>query len=132
MILPNGAKQVVDARKRGFKPAEMLIVSLIGPVDELNHTIFANPAGEYDWRWMVGLDACVFVRQGVDWRPVTMAIARAKPRWLGLYDVDRFQGADVWALPKVADIDKPQSQWRYQLEFMPWLSFQNKEFAWGK
>lgn len=131
MILPNGAQPILDARKRGFKPAEMLIVSLIGRVDELNHTIYANPATEYDWRWMVGLDACIFVRHGVSWQGVAMAIARARPRWLGLYDVDRFQGADVWALPRVEDIDKPQSQWRWKLEFLPWMNFQNEAFSWS-
>lgn len=131
MIIPNGAEKVIDARKRGFKPDEMLIVSLVGKVHELNHTIYANPDTEYDWRWLVGLDVCIYLKQGMNWKAVTLAIAQARPRWLGIYDTARFQGAQVWALPMVADIEKPSTQWRYQLDFLPWLAFQNEQFAWS-
>jgi len=130
MNLPNGAKQVIDARKRGFKPAEMLIISLIGPTQEANHTIYASPQGDYDWRWLVGLDACIFVNGKTDWKEITRKIAAANLRWLGLYDADKFQGADVWYLPAVEDIAKPKNQWRYRISFLPWLEFQNNEFSW--
>lgn len=130
MNLPAGAKAVVEARMRGFKPAELLIVSLIGPTGEANHTIHASPKGEYDWRWMVGLDACLYVKPGIDWKPIAMQIAKARPNWLGVYDADRFQGADVHAWPMVEDIGKAKSQWRYRLHFFPWAQVQNEAFAW--
>ena len=129
VIIPNGAQKVIDARKRGFKPAEMLIISLCGTVNELNHTIYANPDADYDWRWMIGLKACIFVKSGVKWRKQTMDIARANPDWLGFYDVDRFEGAEVWAGPFVDDIEKPSSQWRWKLNFIPWMPSQNREFS---
>jgi hypothetical protein len=132
MIVPNGAQPIIDARKRGFRPAEMLIVSLIGKVDELNHTIYANPKGEYDWRWIVGLDACIYVKPGIDWKPIAMSIARCKPHWLGVYDVDRFQGAHVNALPAVADIEKSKQHWRWQLHVLPWVKYENEQYAWGE
>lgn len=132
MNIPNGAQTVIDARKRGFKPAEMLIISLIGPTNEANHTIHASPKGEYDWRWLVGLDACIFVNGQTDWKAITRRIAASGAHWLGLYDVDRFQGADVWYLPAVEDIAKPRSHWRYKMSFLPWLLVENQEFAWSE
>lgn len=130
MNIPNGAQAVIDARKKGFKPAEMLIISLIGPTGESNHTIHASAKGDYDWRWLVGLNTCIFVNGKTDWKAITRTIAASKPNWLGLYDVERFQGADVWFLPVVEDIAKPAAHWRYKLSFLPWLEFQNQAFAW--
>lgn len=128
-VLPNGADKILALRKRGQKPAEMLIVSLIGPTREANHHVFADPDGLYDWRWIVGLDACIFMRPGVLWKPIALAVAMAKPHWLGVYDATRFVGADVCALPFDEDIEKPAALWRWKLDFLPWLPFQNHHFA---
>jgi hypothetical protein len=128
---PNGAEAVIAARKRGMKPSEMLIVSLIGAVNESNHTIYANPESEYDWRWLVGLKVCIYINDATKWKPISTAIARARPEWMGIYNADQFKGADVSALPLVDDIEKPMSQWRYRLNILPWMDFQNKEFAWS-
>jgi hypothetical protein len=131
MKIPTGAQAVIDARKKGFKPDEMLIISLVGTTGETNHTIHANHKGEYDWRWVVGLDACIFVNSKVDLKPITRAVASAKPKWLGVYNVDTFKGADVWFLPSTKDLERPQSQWRYVLSFWPWLESENQAFAFG-
>jgi len=132
MKLPNGAEPILAARKKGMKPAEMLIVSLVGKVGESNHTIYANQDAEYDWRWARGLKVCLYVNQTSKWRPVIEALARQKPEWLGLYNVDQFKGATAFYLPRVEDIEKPQSQWRHVLDFLPWTAWQNNEFAWSE
>lgn len=131
-MIPNGAQQIIDARKRGMKPAEMLIVSLIGKVDELNYTIYANAQAEYEWFWVRGLKVCLYVNQKSNWKPVIAAMARNFPEWLGLYDVDQFKGATASYLPRVEDIEKPKNQWRYKLDFLPWTKWQNEQFAWGE
>lgn len=131
MTFPNGSQEVIAARKRGLKPAEMLIVSTVGKVNESNHMIFVNSQAEYDWRWAVGLDLCVFVDQRTKWRELVTSIAKCRPHWLGLYNVDQFKGATASYLPRVDDIEKPKSQWRYVLDFLPWTKWQNDEFAWG-
>jgi|SRR5688572_2328492 len=131
MNLPNGAEAVLAARKRGMRPAEMLIVSLIGKVGESNHTIYANPGAEYDWRWIVGLDICLYVNNATNWRTQMTAIAKCRPNWLGLYNVDQFKGARAFYLPHPSDIDKPRSQWRHVLDFLPWTQWQNEQFAFG-
>lgn len=131
MNLPNGAKPVVDARLKGLKPAELLIVSLVGPVGEQNHTVYANAGTEYDWRWVVGLDLCLYVKNGMKWRETLEAVAKCRPNWLGLYNVDQFKGATASYLPRVEDIEKPRNQWRWVLDFLPWSKWQNEEFAWS-
>jgi hypothetical protein len=131
MNLPNGAEKVLNARKRGMKPNEMLIVSLIGKTQESNHTIYAAPDGVYDWGWLVGLEVCLFVKPGVFWKPLALSIAKANPRWLGLFDVEQFKGTDIFAIPCIDDIKKPKNQWRYKLDYLPWMPFQNEQFAWG-
>lgn len=131
MKLPNGAESVIAARKKGMKPAELLIVSLVGKTGEANHTIYANPQGEYDWRWLVGLQVCVYVNNATQWRDILVAIAKSRPQLLCLYNVDQFKGAYTYYLPRVEDIEKPKSQWRNVLDFLPWTNWQNDQFAWG-
>lgn len=129
MRLPRGAEAVVEARKAGMRPDEMLIVSLVGRVGERNQTIFASPKVEYDWRWIHGLQVCIYAGQNTDWTETAKAIAKARPSYLGLWDADRKEGAQLWLLPHVADIEKPKCQWRWILDYLPWLPIQNLEFA---
>ena len=56
MTLPYGAKTILEARINGQRPADLLIVSLVGAVDESNPVIVAKPDAKYDWRFLlVGL-----------------------------------------------------------------------------
>lgn len=131
MTLPSGAKEILDARKRGFKPADLVLVSLIGKLQEENPIVYANTDAEYDWRWCVGLKLCIFIKPKTDWKKTTMAIAMQRPEWLAIYDVDRFVGSDVCALPTVESIELPKARWRWELSFIPWLKFENEAFSWN-
>jgi hypothetical protein len=130
-MIANGAQPIIDARKRGMKPAEMILVSLVGRLNEKNHTVYANHKKVYDWLWVRGLQVCIYAAPGVDWRHMARSIAAERPSFLGVWDADHQQGANVYLLPHPADLDKPQSQWRWNLDFLPWLPTQNKEFAWN-
>ncbi|WP_040039608.1 hypothetical protein [Noviherbaspirillum autotrophicum] len=130
MIASNGLP-ILEARKKGLKPAEMILVSLIGRINEPNHTVYAQPSKVYDWLWVRGLQVCIYAAPSVDWRAVARSIAFERPSFLGVWDADNRQGANVYLLPHPADIDKPQNQWRWMLDFLPWLPFENKEFAWS-
>ncbi|MFC7518713.1 hypothetical protein ACFQUU_27250 [Herbaspirillum sp. GCM10030257] len=134
--LPSGAKAIVDMRLKGEKPADMLIVSLVGKVQDkliqqMNPTVYANakPAVPYDWRWVVQLKLCIYTNPLTDWRQTAATIAKHRPEWLGLWDVDTFEGGELYLLPKVEDIEKPKQQWRWDMHFLPWLPFQNHQFA---
>jgi hypothetical protein len=130
-MIASNALPILEARKKGMKPAELILVSLIGRINEQNHTVYARPGKGYDWFWMRELQVCIYTSPEVDWRPVARAIALQRPSFLAIWDADNHQGANVYLLPHPADIDKPQEQWRWTLDFLPWLPFQNKEFAWN-
>jgi hypothetical protein len=130
MIAPN-AQPILEARTNGLKPAEMVLISLIGRINEQNHTIYANPKRQYDWLWVRGLQVCIYAARDVDWRNLARSVASERPSYLALWDADRRQGANVCLLPDPADIEKPQAEWRWNLDFLPWLPSQNKEFAWN-
>jgi hypothetical protein len=131
MIAAN-AHSILDARKKGLRPAEMILVSLIGQINELNHTVYARPNKDYDWQWVRGLEICVYTQPDVDWQSTLLAIAACGHSFLAVWDVVNREGANVYRLPHPDDIDKPKSQWRWNLDFLPWLPSQNKEFAQNK
>jgi hypothetical protein len=130
-MIPLGATPIVEARKKGLKPAQMVLVSLMGRLNEKNPTVYAHPGKEYDWLWARGLQVCIYTTPDANWRPVARAIASQRPSFLGLWDVSRLEGADVHLFPNIDDLEKPRDQWRWSLDFLPWLSWQNKEFAWN-
>jgi len=130
-MIPSGAREIVEARKRGLKPADLVIVSLIGKLNEQNPIVYANPEAAYDWGWARGLKFCIFIRNGVPWEDTALAIAKAGLDWLAIWDIDRFEGANVYALPTLESINRPPSRWEWRLDFLPWLKFQNEEFAWS-
>ena len=129
MMLATNAQKIVELRKRGYKPDEMILVSLVGKIDELNHTVYAIAKNEYDWKWCRGLDICVYASSGVDWFQTIKAIADTKPRYLAIWDVDRKEGAEFWRLPCEKALDKPQRELKMKLIPNPWCSIQNKMFS---
>lgn len=130
-MIAKGAQSILDARTKGMRPAEMILVSLIGRINEPNHTVYANHKAQYEWQWVRGLQICIYTSPEVDWRPIARSIASERPSFLGIWDADNRQGANVYLLPSPADIDKPKDQWRWVLDFLPWLPQQNQEFAWN-
>lgn len=130
-MIASNAQPILDARRNGMKPNEMILVSLIGRINEPNHTVYANPKKDYEWLWARGLEICIYAAPGVNWRAVALPIASERPSYLGIWDADRKQGADVYLLPHLDDIVKPQSEWRHVLHFMAWLPYQNEAFAWS-
>lgn len=130
-IIPHGAQRIIDARQKGMKPAELVLVSLIGRLNENNPTVYADPRREYEWFWARGLQVCIFASTEVNWRAVALSIKRHGPSALYLWDADRCGGAEVFLIPSMADLDKPRSEWRLNLDFLPWLPSQNEEFAWN-
>ena len=131
MITPTGAQKIIDARRKGMKPAEMIIISLIGRVAEQNHQVYVNSDSEYDFRWCVDLSICIYINQKSNWKAITKAVALQKPKWLGMYCQDRFKGTDIHLMPTADDLSKPVDAWKWKLDFLPWLDFQNEQFAWG-
>lgn len=128
-MIPAGAQKIIDARSRGFKPSELILVSLIGRINEPNPTVYARPGQNYDWRWVRGLKVCVYADETVNWKPTLIAIAKERPEWLALWDMPGAEGAEAAYLPNVDDLGKPRHQWRWDIYFQPWVECENKAFA---
>lgn len=122
------AQPILDARLRGFRPDGLTLISLVGHVDAENHVARAIPATAYDWRWVHGLEVCVYVGERMDWADTLKAIARQRPAYLGLWNCYEHWGAQVYLIPTAEDIAKPVRLWSYELDFLPWLDFQNTDF----
>lgn len=131
MTLARGALPIVDARKRGMKPNELILVSLIGQTGEANHTVFASPDIAYDWRWVVGLQLCLMVNEATRRHAteILRAIGKESPAQLHIWNVDVYKGARVTVQPLADDIDKLRKDWRWAIEFAPWLERDNYVFA---
>ena len=129
-MIATNAQQILDARMQGFKPDEMILVSLVGKISAANHTVLATPGLAYDWRWACGLDICVYIAHGSDWRSTVLALAKSKPRFLGLWDAPGKRGATVYLRPShPATESKPSRLWGWVLDFSSWFDCENEEFA---
>lgn len=55
--IPHGAAEIVALRKAGKRPADLVLVSLVGPLrGEGNPQVIAKASRHYDWRFLVGLE----------------------------------------------------------------------------
>lgn len=127
-MIPTNAIKIIELRKRGYKPDEMIIVSLVGRLDELNHVIYADYRKEYDWKFLKGLEVCIFANSAVDYKKTLLAIAKVKTSFLGLWDVDRLEGADFNYLPNLEPLHKPNHALKMSLYPNIWINMQNKMF----
>ncbi len=58
-VMPYGAMPILKARQRGKKPADMVLVSMVGTLPaEASPVVIADKALAYDWEWIRGLSAC--------------------------------------------------------------------------
>lgn len=122
------AQPIVTARLKGFKPSELVLVSLVGHVEAANHVVRALPGVDYDWRWAHGLEVCVYVDDSTNWVDALKSIAKQRPAYLCVWNCYAHWGAKVYLHPTPDDITKPVRQWFYELDFLPWLDFQNQDF----
>jgi hypothetical protein len=128
-MIATNAQKIIDVRAQGFRPDEMILVSLIGRINEQNHTVYAGSGRDYEWQWAHDLQVCIYASSGVDWQKSATAIAHAKPSYLALWDTGRNEGAELWYEPAVESIDLSKSQWQYKFNYMPWTPAQNERFA---
>jgi hypothetical protein len=131
-MLALNAEPILKARLRGFRPEAMVIASLVGHVHAENPIVRAAPGVDYDWRWVRGIEVCAYVGDEPNWHETVQAIARQRPDWLGLWNCAGHWGANVYLIPTADDVSKPVREWAYELDFLPWLEFQNDDFMAGR
>ena len=109
MNLPNGAEEIIQLRSQGKRPADMILVSMIGPLhDEVNPVVMAKDQS-YDWRFLHGLNVMLVVNMQTPPETihrVTEDIAIIKPAYCGVVWYDKNDGLNIcWGLYK------PKSKW---------------------
>ena len=132
MIAAN-ARQIVEMRKHGKQPAQWILVSFIGRIENEDNgaTVYAMPDRDYDWRWVVGLELIAFARQGQAVAQQLKAIRNECPKTLSLWDVDLKTGAQVYFnFPeKYTDAHRKLTNKTMGIELLPWFSWQTREFV---
>lgn len=96
--LPYGGKEIATLRAMGRRPADMVLVSLIGPLYEPNPVIVAKPGRTYDWRFMADLSALVVANSKTpkaDVRQVLEALKVLPTCYLGMWLADRQNGMNL-------------------------------------
>ena len=96
--LPYGGREIAELRANRQKPADMVLVSLIGPLKEINPVVMARPERIYDWRFLVGLDVMIVASSITDKslvKRVCDAVAAIKPGYLGVWFSDKQNGLNL-------------------------------------
>ena len=57
--IPYGGAEILSLRQSGKRPADTVLVSLIGPLRELNPVVIAKPERSYDWRFLANLSVMI-------------------------------------------------------------------------
>jgi hypothetical protein len=132
MKLAKGAEPILAARMKGKRPADMVLVAFKAPPSSSNPFVVANPSERYDWRWVRDLDVGVYIENSDDWPGIVKDIATCQPDYLCVWNVSEKWGATIYLVPTLEDVAKPVTYWKRDLDFLPWLNFQNDDFAAGK
>ena len=115
--LPYGASEIVAIRKSGKKPADMILLSLVGPLRELNPVVIARPEKSYDWRFLTRLEVLIVATTDTSKASVARlveSILAHKPAYLGVWFADRQAGLHVafgaWKLESGRRMDAKYSE----------------------
>jgi hypothetical protein len=96
--MPYGGSEIAMNRSAGKRPADMVLVSMIGPLGEKNPVVVAKPGRSYDWRFLVGLDVLVVADSKTDKpsvRRVLDGLLALPTEYLGVWIADRNNGFNV-------------------------------------
>ncbi len=94
---PYGAAEIIALRSKGKRPADMVLVSFIGPLNgERNPVVIARPDRAYDWRFVLALPLLVVARTDTKHLATAVqAIESVRPATLGVWFADRQDGINV-------------------------------------
>lgn len=94
--LPYGAAEIVALRTAGKRPADLLLISFVGPLRETNPVIVAQPSRTYDWRFVVALPVLIVAKTDTPHLAgIVKAIEAAAPSTLSVWFADQQDGVNV-------------------------------------
>ena len=109
MNLPYGAQEIVQLRSQGKRPADLILVSMMGLLkDEINPVVIAKDQS-YDWRFLHGLNVMIVVNMKTSpeaIHQISEDIAAVKPEYCGVVWYDKNDGLNIcWGSYK------PKAKW---------------------
>ncbi len=95
--VPYGAAEIIALRSKGKRPADMVLVSFVGPLNgERNPVIIARPERAYDWRFVMALQLLVVARTDTKHLAAAVkAIEAGTPATMSVWFADRQDGINV-------------------------------------
>jgi len=128
-----GAGAILDMRKRGLRPGSDVVVSLIGdmPVEFLVQPDI-EAVDSYDWCWAIDLNVWIVASATANSARVNQLLWQFKthrPNHLFLWLYEQERGYEIYFFPKIESIKFPINNWKWEVDFMPLMKFQNKEMA---
>lgn len=94
--LPYGAAEIVALRSTGKRPADLVLVSLVGPLRETNPVLIASPCRAYDWRALVGLAVAIVATTETPGLPILVRTIEATgPASLSIWFADSQDGLNL-------------------------------------
>jgi hypothetical protein len=128
-----GAGAILDMRKKGLRPGSDVVVSLVGdlPVDFLVQPDI-DTVSSYDWCWAIDLNVWIVASSGANASQVKQLLWQFKahrPSHLFLWLDDQDRGYEVYFFPKIESIKFPIDSWKWEIDFLPLMKFQNQEMA---
>jgi len=97
-FLPYGGQEIALLRMAGKRPADMVIVSFIGPLREGNPVVIARPERSYDWRFLRRLEVLIVAASSIPAHVLKRhidGILQFDPDYLGVWLADRKDGFNV-------------------------------------
>lgn len=94
-MTPRNSEPILQARMRGERPADPIVVSFVGAIDWENPQVFAEPGIEYDWRFLVDLPVYIVVKPGIECREAIRGIFRQCALYPTLVDIENKTSASV-------------------------------------
>lgn len=128
-VMPFGSMPILKARQKGKRPADMIIVSMMGRLpDEINPVVIADRQLPYVWDWIRGLVVCFFASPDTYLAKHIFECAKALPSKMYLWDCAGEKGYDIYVLPTVESIQRPRAEWDLKVDATRWLPFQEEQF----
>lgn len=94
--LPYGAREIAELRSTGKRPADLVLISLVGPLRENNPVVIAKAERSYDWRFLVGLSVALVIKTDTpNLAGIVKDIEEANPATLSVWFSDRQDGLNI-------------------------------------
>jgi hypothetical protein len=107
---PGAARAIANARSGGLKPSEAVMVVLAGQHDWSNPQVFVDPAKEYRWDWLRGLNVVLMIAARTRLGDILAQIDQAYTAQIDVVDFERSKAWQVvFTRPRLRTVRWPRA-----------------------